>query len=287
MLRVGQGGLRVIRGGDVVDDRADDPDARPAPATTWPPPSAWDYALGTFACPSARQAWHQPVSIRACMTPVVYCQDSSTPRDGTCLWPALSTGHECSSLAHACSAWTVLSSPACPFRPAGRRGCRHAAVFGRGTHTHRPEATGVMHGLTSATNREDLARAVVEGLLCSLQDAVSDLEAETGVPTQRIMLIGGGAQSEALHRIAPQVFGVGASVPTTGAQSGAMRCSASGGLGARRQRGTAGVAGHRLQRLLRTPHDRTSTSATPSSVTGRKPGLSTPAAQTAAEESYI
>jgi xylulokinase len=81
---------------------------------------------------------------------------------------------------------------------------------------NRPEATGIMRGLTSATGREDLARAVIEGLLCSLQDAVKALEAATGVPAQRILLIGGGSQSEALRRIAPQVFGVGVSVPAPG-----------------------------------------------------------------------
>lgn len=81
---------------------------------------------------------------------------------------------------------------------------------------NRPEATGTMHGLTSATNREDLARAVIEGLLCSLQDAVKALESATGVPTRRIMLIGGGSQSEALRRIAPQVFGVAVNVPAPG-----------------------------------------------------------------------
>jgi xylulokinase len=81
---------------------------------------------------------------------------------------------------------------------------------------NRPEATGTMHGLTSATNREDLARAVIEGLLCSLQDAVKALETATGVPTRRILLIGGGSQSEALRRIAPQVFGVAVNVPAPG-----------------------------------------------------------------------
>ena len=40
---------------------------------------------------------------------------------------------------------------------------------------NRPTATGVLHGLTSATSREDLARAAVEALLCSLADAVDAL----------------------------------------------------------------------------------------------------------------
>ncbi|MCZ4141346.1 xylulose kinase, partial [Escherichia coli] len=51
------------------------------------------------------------------------------------------------------------------------------------------------------------------GLLCSMKDAVAALENATGVATRRILLIGGGAQSEAVRRIAPQVFGVAVDVP--------------------------------------------------------------------------
>ena len=81
---------------------------------------------------------------------------------------------------------------------------------------NRPDANGVIRGLTTSTSREDLARGLVEGLLCSMRDAVAALEAVTGVATRRILLIGGGAQSEAVRRIAPQVFGVGVDVPEAG-----------------------------------------------------------------------
>jgi xylulokinase len=81
---------------------------------------------------------------------------------------------------------------------------------------NRPDANGVIRGLTTATSREDLARGLVEGLLCSMRDAVVALEAVTGVAARRILLIGGGAQSEAVRRIAPQVFGVGVDVPEAG-----------------------------------------------------------------------
>jgi xylulokinase len=81
---------------------------------------------------------------------------------------------------------------------------------------NRPDANGVLRGLTTATTREDLARGIVEGLLCSMKDAVAALEAATGVATRRILLIGGGAQSEAIRRIAPQIFGVSVEVPEAG-----------------------------------------------------------------------
>ncbi|MHA3023970.1 FGGY-family carbohydrate kinase [Mycobacterium sp. BMJ-28] len=78
---------------------------------------------------------------------------------------------------------------------------------------NRPEATGAVHGLrvgnATATN---LARAAVEGLLCALADGLDHLTA-LGVPVRRVLLIGGGAKSEALRVIAPTVFGLPVLVP--------------------------------------------------------------------------
>lgn len=78
---------------------------------------------------------------------------------------------------------------------------------------NRPEARGVLAGLTSATSREDFARATVEGLLWSLGDAVDALVQATGVPVKRIQLIGGGARSKAVREIAPEIFGHEIMVP--------------------------------------------------------------------------
>ncbi|MEL4155399.1 xylulokinase [Corynebacterium bovis] len=78
---------------------------------------------------------------------------------------------------------------------------------------NRPDATGLLHGLTTATSREDLARATVEGLLCSLGDAVRAVVDATGVPARRILLIGGGARSAAVQALAPAVFGTDVTVP--------------------------------------------------------------------------
>ncbi|MDQ1539066.1 MAG: xylulokinase [Actinomycetota bacterium] len=81
---------------------------------------------------------------------------------------------------------------------------------------NRPDANGMLRGLTTATTREDLARGIVEGLLCSMKDAVLALESTTGTTTGRILLIGGGCQSMAIRRIAPQIFGVAVDVPDAG-----------------------------------------------------------------------
>ena len=78
---------------------------------------------------------------------------------------------------------------------------------------NRPHATGALHGLRLAnTTPACLARAAVEGLLCGLADGLDALVAE-GVEVRRVLLIGGGARSEALRRIAPAVLGYPVVVP--------------------------------------------------------------------------
>ena len=73
---------------------------------------------------------------------------------------------------------------------------------------NRPNASGALHGLRlSNATPANLARAAVEGLLCSLADGVAHLTAY-GVSTRRILLVGGGARSTALLQIAPTVFGL-------------------------------------------------------------------------------
>jgi xylulokinase len=80
----------------------------------------------------------------------------------------------------------------------------------------RPDATGAVHGLRLATSTPaHLARAAVEGMLCALADGLDALMAQ-GARVRRVILIGGGARSEAVRRIAPAVFGVPVLVPDPG-----------------------------------------------------------------------
>jgi xylulokinase len=80
----------------------------------------------------------------------------------------------------------------------------------------RPDATGALHGLTlGSATPSHLARAAVEGLLCGLADALDALVA-AGVDVQRMFLVGGGARSDAVARIAPAVFGRPVLRPTPG-----------------------------------------------------------------------
>lgn len=79
-----------------------------------------------------------------------------------------------------------------------------------------PDATASLSGMTLAsTTRANLARAAVEGMLRGLGaglDALRDL----GIPLERALLIGGGAQSEAVRQIAPEILGLSVEVPEPG-----------------------------------------------------------------------
>jgi xylulokinase len=79
-----------------------------------------------------------------------------------------------------------------------------------------PDATGTLTGMTrDAMTPQNVARAAVEGMLCGLGDGVDALR-EQGVPVERILLVGGAAQSAAVRAVAPEVFGVPVVVPAPG-----------------------------------------------------------------------
>ncbi len=77
---------------------------------------------------------------------------------------------------------------------------------------NRPNATGVLRGMTSTTGRAELARAAVEALLSSLADAVDALD----TTPRRVLMIGGGARNEAVRALAPLVWGLPVEVPEPG-----------------------------------------------------------------------
>ncbi|MFI5840213.1 xylulokinase [Catenuloplanes sp. NPDC051500] len=81
---------------------------------------------------------------------------------------------------------------------------------------NKPHASGAVHGLTLRTGTPaHLARAAVEGMLCALADGLDALRAQ-GATVNRVILVGGGARSEAVRRIAPEVFGLPVVVPPPG-----------------------------------------------------------------------
>jgi xylulokinase len=78
---------------------------------------------------------------------------------------------------------------------------------------NRPHATGVLRGLTTRNaTPANFARAAVEAVLATLAEA-ADLISAQGAQRERVLLIGGGARSEAARRLAPGIFGVPVLVP--------------------------------------------------------------------------
>jgi xylulokinase len=81
---------------------------------------------------------------------------------------------------------------------------------------NRPNATGVISGMNlNNSNPADIARAMVEGMLCGLVDAVDALE-KLGVDVKRIILIGGAAKNPAVSQIAAALFGREVLLPPAG-----------------------------------------------------------------------
>ncbi len=79
-----------------------------------------------------------------------------------------------------------------------------------------PDATGSLHGITRANyTPANLARAAVEGVICSLADGLAALQAQ-GVQPKRILLVGGGAQSVAVQEVAASLLGTAVTVPQPG-----------------------------------------------------------------------
>ncbi|MET0865895.1 MAG: xylulokinase [Nakamurella sp.] len=93
--------------------------------------------------------------------------------------------------------------------PAGANGLTLLPYLDGERTPNRPNATGVLTGLTSAVTRAELARAGVEALLCSLADAVDAL----GVSPQRVLMIGGAARNPAIQQLAPAILGADVLVP--------------------------------------------------------------------------
>jgi xylulokinase len=98
--------------------------------------------------------------------------------------------------------------------PPGAGGLTLVPYFEGERSPNLPHAAGALHGVTTRNLvPANVARAAVEGLLASMAYCVEKIAAQ-GMDVQRIILIGGGARSEAVRRIAPAIFGAPVHVPT-------------------------------------------------------------------------
>jgi xylulokinase len=99
---------------------------------------------------------------------------------------------------------------------AGANGLTLLPYFEGERTPNRPNATGVFSGMNlNNSNPSDIARAMVEGMLCAMVDAVAALE-KLGVDVKRIILIGGAAKNPAVSQIAAALFGREVLLPPPG-----------------------------------------------------------------------
>jgi xylulokinase len=77
---------------------------------------------------------------------------------------------------------------------------------------NRPHATGVLAGIRSDVTREQVARAAVEGVVCSLLDGLDALAAHARCDGT-LYLVGGGSRSEAFRQVLADLSGREVTVP--------------------------------------------------------------------------
>ncbi len=98
--------------------------------------------------------------------------------------------------------------------PPGAQGLTLVPYFEGERSPNLPDASGALHGMTTRNlNAANVARAAVEGLVSSMAYCIEKIGAQ-GSDVQRIIMVGGGARSEAVRRIAPSILGAPVHVPT-------------------------------------------------------------------------
>lgn len=100
--------------------------------------------------------------------------------------------------------------------PPGAEGLVWVPYFDGERSPNLPDARGALQGVsTTNLSPANVARAAVEGLLCSMAYCLDKI-AEQGVGVDRVLMVGGGAHSAAVRQIAPAVLGRAVEVPTPG-----------------------------------------------------------------------
>jgi len=83
---------------------------------------------------------------------------------------------------------------------------------GERTPINDPQARGVIAGLSLAHTREQLFRAILEGVACGVRHNVETL-AQIGAEVKRVVAVGGGAQTDIWLQIVSDVAGLRQEVP--------------------------------------------------------------------------
>ena len=100
--------------------------------------------------------------------------------------------------------------------PSGADGLVLVPYFDGERSPNLPHARGALHGITAHNlHPANIARAAVEGLLASMAYCIDTIVGH-GAHVDRVILIGGGARSEAVRTLAPEIWGRPVHVPSPG-----------------------------------------------------------------------
>lgn len=82
------------------------------------------------------------------------------------------------------------------------------AFTGLGAPHWRPDATGLISGITRGTTRAHIARAVLDGIALSVDDLLGAMALDAGLPSGTLKVDGGAAADDLLMQIQADVSGV-------------------------------------------------------------------------------
>lgn len=104
--------------------------------------------------------------------------------------------------------------------PAGSMGLMLQPYWSSGAGNSGPEAKGAIIGFGDVHTRAHIYRAMIEGLTYALREGKELLEKRSGQSLQRLMISGGGSQSDEVMQITADIFGMTVKRPHTYETSG-------------------------------------------------------------------
>lgn len=115
------------------------------------------------------------------------------------------------------------------------------ALAGLGAPHWRPEARGLVSGITGGTTKAHLARAVLEGVALQIGDILSAMSADAGQPLRALRVDGGAARNDLLMQAQADILGVEIRRPTV-LETTALGAAFLAGLGAGVYESTEAIA---------------------------------------------
>jgi glycerol kinase len=105
------------------------------------------------------------------------------------------------------------------------------ALTGLGAPHWRPDARGLMTGLSRGTNKHHIARAVLEGIALQICDLLGAMQTDSGLTVTALRVDGGAAANDLLMQLQADLLGVAIDRPAM-VEATALGAAMLGGLGA-------------------------------------------------------